>query len=90
MREKADDVGDDEMSLDISFPQFCATCEKQIVTPNSNHLFCSEACRLCDSRPEANGTTDVQLDWKDSLVSSQNPGNGHTPLLSPRGLQIAL
>jgi hypothetical protein len=22
MREKADDVGDDEMSLDISFPQF--------------------------------------------------------------------
>merc|ERR1711977_464312 len=39
----------DEMSLGFSFPQFCATCEKQIFTPNNNQLFCSEGCRLYDS-----------------------------------------
>lgn len=31
---------------DASFLQFCATCEKQIVTPT---LYCSEACRRKDS-----------------------------------------
>ncbi|PVH67524.1 hypothetical protein DL98DRAFT_600397 [Cadophora sp. DSE1049] len=39
--EKGEGVGADEMSL--SFPLFCATCEKQITTSNDSQLFCSEA-----------------------------------------------
>merc|ERR1711939_766934 len=47
--EKGNNGRGDEMSLGFSFPQFCATCEKQIFTPNNNQLFCSEGCRLYDS-----------------------------------------
>jgi len=43
---------DDEEFGMASFLQFCATCEKQIVTPGSSILYCSEACRKRDvSRP---------------------------------------
>lgn len=42
---------DDEESGMASFLQFCTTCEKQILTPDSSILYCSEACRRRDSRP---------------------------------------
>ncbi|KXS95666.1 hypothetical protein AC578_6244 [Pseudocercospora eumusae] len=42
---------DDETNGMESFLQFCATCEKQIVTPDPSILYCSEACRRRDSRP---------------------------------------
>ncbi|KAI5362175.1 putative Zinc binding protein Ecl1/2/3 [Septoria linicola] len=42
---------DEEESGMASFLQFCMTCERQIVTPNSSILYCSEACRRRDSRP---------------------------------------
>ncbi|KFY67407.1 hypothetical protein V496_01598 [Pseudogymnoascus sp. VKM F-4515 (FW-2607)] len=51
--------GDDETSL--GFPQFCATCEKQLATSSASQLFCSDACRLCDSKLEAKGTNKVRL-----------------------------
>ncbi|KAH6716489.1 hypothetical protein BKA61DRAFT_603226 [Leptodontidium sp. MPI-SDFR-AT-0119] len=57
--EKGEGLGDE---TSLSFPPFCATCEKQFATSNANQLFCSEACRLCDSKLAANGTSMVQLD----------------------------
>ncbi|KFZ25168.1 hypothetical protein V502_00353 [Pseudogymnoascus sp. VKM F-4520 (FW-2644)] len=86
--EKGEDLGDDETSL--GFPPFCATCEKQIATSDASQLFCSEACRLCDSKLEANGTTRVRLDWKyflDSInIMDSSPPleNGDWPTLSRR------
>ncbi|KAK5174612.1 uncharacterized protein LTR77_001693 [Saxophila tyrrhenica] len=38
---------DDETGM-ASFLQFCATCEKQIITPGSSILYCSAACRKND------------------------------------------
>lgn len=49
-----------------SFLQFCATCERQIVTPGASILYCSEACRKKDvSRP-----TSIQ-----SLESVKSPSS---------------
>ncbi|KAF2213996.1 hypothetical protein CERZMDRAFT_96025 [Cercospora zeae-maydis SCOH1-5] len=42
---------DDDESGMASFLQFCTTCEKQILTPDSSILYCSEICRRRDSRP---------------------------------------
>ncbi|PVH69194.1 hypothetical protein DL98DRAFT_522335 [Cadophora sp. DSE1049] len=76
VRERGGDEGGDETSLFVSFPQFCATCEKQIVTPNSSQLFCSEACRLCDSPTDVsvvsptNGSTDDRsTNWTHLIIS---------------------
>ncbi|KFZ24673.1 hypothetical protein V502_00847 [Pseudogymnoascus sp. VKM F-4520 (FW-2644)] len=69
--EQGEDLGDD------GFQPFCATCEKQIATSNASHLFCSEACRLCDSKLEANGTTSVRLDWKYFLGEVVAVNNNH-------------
>ncbi|KAM3416357.1 hypothetical protein BST61_g7959 [Cercospora zeina] len=44
------DDDDDESGM-ASFLQFCTTCEKQIVSPDSSILYCSEICRRRDSRP---------------------------------------
>lgn len=55
--KEGEDLGDNETNL--SLPPFCATCEKQIVAPNASQLFCSEACRLCDSKLKVNGTTEL-------------------------------
>ncbi|KFX91322.1 hypothetical protein O988_07802 [Pseudogymnoascus sp. VKM F-3808] len=55
--ETGEDLGDDETNF--GFPPFCATCEKQIDPINASHLYCSEACRLCDSKLEANGTSSL-------------------------------
>ncbi|CAK4032431.1 Hypothetical predicted protein [Lecanosticta acicola] len=50
--EEAVHFADEEEVGMASFLQFCATCEKQIVTPGSSILYCSEACRKKDtSRP---------------------------------------
>ncbi|SMQ49371.1 unnamed protein product [Zymoseptoria tritici ST99CH_3D7] len=49
VEEPADE---DEESGMSSFLQYCATCERQIITPGSTILYCSEACRKKDiSRP---------------------------------------
>ncbi|MCJ1370893.1 hypothetical protein MMC20_002107 [Loxospora ochrophaea] len=44
LAEKDDD--DDDMAM--SFLQYCAFCEKQIVVPNNSILYCSESCRRKD------------------------------------------
>ncbi|KFY03145.1 hypothetical protein O988_01687 [Pseudogymnoascus sp. VKM F-3808] len=59
--EEGENLGDN------GFQPFCATCEKQIATSNARHLFCSEACRLCDSKLVANETTKARLDWEHIL-----------------------
>ncbi|KFY05403.1 hypothetical protein O988_00014 [Pseudogymnoascus sp. VKM F-3808] len=69
--EKGGDLGDD------GFQPFCATCEKQISTSITRHLFCSEACRLCDSKLGANGPTDVRLDWKHNFGEVGAVNNKH-------------
>ena len=40
-------VGTQDMAA--SFLQYCAMCEKQILTPSNSILYCSEACRRKDS-----------------------------------------
>jgi ECL1/2/3 zinc binding proteins len=40
-------VGNQEMAA--SFLQYCAMCEKQILTPSNSILYCSDACRRKDS-----------------------------------------
>ncbi|QIX00313.1 hypothetical protein AMS68_005830 [Peltaster fructicola] len=47
-RDEAEDTDDEDEDM-ASFLQFCATCEKQIVTPAITVLYCSEACRRRDS-----------------------------------------
>ncbi|KAF2434470.1 hypothetical protein EJ08DRAFT_467429 [Tothia fuscella] len=45
-------VHEDEGEEDImaaTFPQYCATCEKQIIVPCNAVLYCSEGCRRKDS-----------------------------------------
>jgi hypothetical protein len=37
-----DDNHDEEDIMAASFLQYCATCEKQIVTPSNSILYCSE------------------------------------------------
>ncbi|KAF1344508.1 hypothetical protein BDV97DRAFT_55472 [Delphinella strobiligena] len=44
-REVETDTEEDDMT---GLPQFCATCEKQIVTPGNSVLYCSESCRKKD------------------------------------------
>ncbi|KAL1305865.1 hypothetical protein AAFC00_004015 [Neodothiora populina] len=44
-REAEVNPDDDDMA---GLPQFCATCEKQIVTPDVSILYCSENCRKKD------------------------------------------
>lgn len=39
---------EDQEDMTTSFPQFCTFCERQIVTPNSTILYCSESCRRRD------------------------------------------
>jgi hypothetical protein len=38
----------DHEDMTTSFPQFCTSCERQIITPNSTILYCSESCRRRD------------------------------------------
>lgn len=40
IRDDREDVEEDIMAA--SFLQYCATCEKQIVTPSNSILYCSE------------------------------------------------
>ncbi|EXJ76345.1 uncharacterized protein A1O5_00853 [Cladophialophora psammophila CBS 110553] len=40
---------DKEKEMAASFLQFCAMCEKQIMTPCNSILYCSEACRRKDA-----------------------------------------
>ncbi|OTA39535.1 hypothetical protein BTJ68_00543 [Hortaea werneckii EXF-2000] len=47
---------DEEQEDMAGFLQFCATCERQIVTPCGSILYCSEACR----RKDVSHTTLVQ------------------------------
>ncbi|KAI9737045.1 MAG: hypothetical protein M1834_000635 [Cirrosporium novae-zelandiae] len=47
--EEKDNSEEEEELMDSSFLQYCATCEKQIVVPNSSMLYCSESCRKKDS-----------------------------------------
>ncbi|KIW02144.1 hypothetical protein, variant [Verruconis gallopava] len=46
IRGESQDVDEDIMAA--SFLQYCATCEKQIVTPSNSILYCSESCRRKD------------------------------------------
>jgi hypothetical protein len=39
---------EDHEDMTTSFPQFCTSCERQIITPNSTILYCSESCRRRD------------------------------------------
>ncbi|SMR49199.1 unnamed protein product [Zymoseptoria tritici ST99CH_1E4] len=51
-RKVEEPADEDEESGMSSFLQYCATCERQIITPGSTILYCSEACRKKDiSRP---------------------------------------
>ncbi|PNS17459.1 hypothetical protein CAC42_7142 [Sphaceloma murrayae] len=48
-RNSRNDFDEDDMA---ALPNFCTTCEKQIITPNAALLYCSEACRRKDgNRP---------------------------------------
>ncbi|KAJ9605330.1 hypothetical protein H2200_009987 [Cladophialophora chaetospira] len=40
-----------------SFLQFCAMCEKQILTPSNSILYCSEACRRKDAAKPLSAST---------------------------------
>ncbi|KIW29911.1 uncharacterized protein PV07_05696 [Cladophialophora immunda] len=44
-----DNRRDKEKEMAASFLQFCAMCEKQIMTPCNSILYCSEACRRKDA-----------------------------------------
>ncbi|QDS74845.1 hypothetical protein FKW77_002947 [Venturia effusa] len=39
----------EEDAMAASFPQYCATCEKQIAVPSDSILYCSEGCRRKDN-----------------------------------------
>ncbi|KAF1987894.1 hypothetical protein K402DRAFT_329483 [Aulographum hederae CBS 113979] len=39
----------EDESMAASFLQYCAFCEKQIITPNNSVLYCSEACKRKDN-----------------------------------------
>ncbi|KAF2862428.1 hypothetical protein K470DRAFT_10374 [Piedraia hortae CBS 480.64] len=60
---------------DLTFLQFCTTCEKQIVTPGVNVLYCSEACmsqtgRLTQRYPQT-------LSHSKLAVHQEQPTSGH-------------
>ncbi|WPH03134.1 Hypothetical protein R9X50_00600900 [Acrodontium crateriforme] len=75
---------DDDMA---SFLQFCATCEKQIVTPSSSILYCSEACRRRDSESRNPSIPHSPLMTPHSTLDM--PPNNIIPQLSPTVLRPA-
>jgi len=51
------DTDDEDMA---GLPHFCAMCEKQIITPGSTILYCSEGCRRRDSnKPLTHASTTI-------------------------------
>ncbi|KAL2414913.1 hypothetical protein ABEF95_001289 [Exophiala dermatitidis] len=46
-----------EKEMAASFLQYCAMCEKQIMTPCNSILYCSEACRRKDSAKPLSAST---------------------------------
>ncbi|KAH7329109.1 hypothetical protein B0I35DRAFT_36365 [Stachybotrys elegans] len=46
---QAVDPWDDERE---SFPQYCMTCEKQFLSHDERHLYCSESCRRIDQNSQ--------------------------------------
>ncbi|KAG8624542.1 hypothetical protein KVT40_007609 [Elsinoe batatas] len=51
-RDSKADIEEDDWREMAGLPNYCTTCEKQIITPNASLLYCSEACRKKDgSRP---------------------------------------
>ncbi|KAF2834376.1 hypothetical protein M501DRAFT_1009698 [Patellaria atrata CBS 101060] len=40
---------EDEDSMAVSFLQYCAFCDHQIIVPNNSVLYCSESCRRKDN-----------------------------------------
>ncbi|KAG5986373.1 hypothetical protein E4U43_005534 [Claviceps pusilla] len=49
-----DDTWHDERE---SFPQFCMTCEKQFMSHDEKHLYCSETCRRVDQNSTSHALT---------------------------------
>ncbi|EHY60099.1 hypothetical protein HRR83_006459 [Exophiala dermatitidis] len=54
-----------EKEMAASFLQYCAMCEKQIMTPCNSILYCSEACRRKDSAKPLSAST---------ITPSSSPG----------------
>ncbi|KIV95432.1 hypothetical protein PV10_03090 [Exophiala mesophila] len=48
-RDKGKGKDDNSKAMAASFLQYCAMCEKQIMTPSNSILYCSAACRRKDS-----------------------------------------
>ncbi|KAM0716708.1 hypothetical protein Q7P37_008153 [Cladosporium fusiforme] len=64
----------DSEDMAASFLQFCATCERQIVTPSFSILYCSEACRRRDST-----TCTPQPPQSPPISPTQQPYSEHPP-----------
>ncbi|KIX03783.1 uncharacterized protein Z518_07336 [Rhinocladiella mackenziei CBS 650.93] len=82
-----------EKEMAASFLQFCAMCEKQIMTPCNSILYCSEACRRKDSvkplsasnipsPPRSASTPSSPRPTQPLRTSSASPDfDKHTPVL---------
>ncbi|OAP61999.1 hypothetical protein AYL99_04202 [Fonsecaea erecta] len=70
-----DNRRDKEQVMAASFLQFCAMCEKQIMTPCNSILYCSEACRRKDAaKPLSASNLSVESSTPpSSLPSSPRP-----------------
>ncbi|EXJ93061.1 hypothetical protein A1O3_01617 [Capronia epimyces CBS 606.96] len=74
-----------EKEMAASFLQYCAMCEKQIMTPCNSILYCSEACRRKDSAKPLSASSIASPPRAASIPASPHPTTlpVHTASTSP-------
>ncbi|KAL8707873.1 MAG: hypothetical protein Q9220_007157 [cf. Caloplaca sp. 1 TL-2023] len=62
----------DDNTMTTSFLQFCVTCDRQILVPNSSLLYCSERCKRMDAEHVSDYSSYMSLH---SLTASEEMDN---------------
>ncbi|KAL9042360.1 MAG: hypothetical protein Q9180_000652 [Flavoplaca navasiana] len=81
------DDDDDSDDMATSFLQFCVTCDRQILVPNSSLLYCSERCKRMDAQHVSDYSSYVPTISPTSSENDDNdPMGSKKPPLVPRAV----
>jgi len=83
------DIEVTNLDMAASFLQYCAMCEKQIMTPSNAILYCSEACRRKDSCKPLSLAAVAMTSTNTPPMSAPSSPHSILPPRSPTGITSA-
>ncbi|KAF4553413.1 Hypothetical protein D9617_7g031400 [Elsinoe fawcettii] len=79
-RDSRTDIEEDDWREMAGLPNYCTTCEKQIITPNASLLYCSEACRKKDGTRPISACIEAGFP-SPSPIASFNPASSYPDIV---------